>query len=90
MIHASLDNIITKQTLWFDFRTSNNEAEYEALLVGLRLAYKLGVYNLKAFSDSQLIIDHVYREYEAKAPTIEKYPEKVKEIIPSFLSFEIV
>ena len=36
----------------FGFKASNNEAEYEALIVGLRLARKLQVRNMKIFSDS--------------------------------------
>jgi hypothetical protein len=39
----------------FNFKASNNEAEYEALLAGLRLARHMGATQLQVFSDSQLI-----------------------------------
>ena len=42
--------------LYFGFQASNNEAEYEALLVGLRLAKELRVSHLKVYSDSQLVL----------------------------------
>ena len=40
--------------LRFDFYTSNNEAEYEALLDGLRLAVKIGAERIVALTDSGL------------------------------------
>lgn len=55
MILSSPEEIVTEQALRFNFKASNNEAEYEALLKGLKLAHELGVQHLKAFSDSQLI-----------------------------------
>ncbi|XP_059658624.1 uncharacterized protein LOC132304943 [Cornus florida] len=42
--------------LRFDFKATNNEAEYEALIVGLKLVKVLGVEQLIAYTDSQLII----------------------------------
>ena len=44
--------------LRFGFKASNNEAEYEALITGLRLAKELDIYN-----DSQLVICQVTNEY---------------------------
>ena len=41
----------------FHFPASNNMAEYEALLSGLRIAIELGVKRLDVRSDSQLVID---------------------------------
>ena len=42
--------------LRFGFKTSNNEAEYEALIVGLNLAREMRVESLKIYSDPQLIV----------------------------------
>lgn len=41
--------------LRFEFEASNNEAEYEALILGLKLAQHLGAEHLKAFGDSMLV-----------------------------------
>ncbi|KAM3000873.1 hypothetical protein FF2_037235 [Malus domestica] len=54
--------------LRFKFTVSNNEAEYEALLAGLRLAKHLGVKRIDIFSDSmaaylaqtQLLLKHFH------------------------------
>ncbi|GJV75117.1 reverse transcriptase domain-containing protein [Tanacetum coccineum] len=56
--------------LRFDFPTSNNEAEYEALIAGLELATRLEVSHLKVFSDSLLITNHVKGTYEAREDSI--------------------
>ena len=42
--------------LHFEFRASNNEAEYEALLAGLRLAEQLGAWKIDVNSNSNLIV----------------------------------
>ena len=38
------------------FPCSNNEVEYEALLVGLKAAKRLGIKRLKVFGDFELVI----------------------------------
>lgn len=70
MILASPDAIIAKQAIHFNFKTSNNKVEYEALLVGLRLPYKLRILHFKALTDFQLVIGQVCEKYEAKDPTM--------------------
>ncbi|KAL0416876.1 UNVERIFIED_CONTAM: hypothetical protein Slati_3519500 [Sesamum latifolium] len=50
----------------FGFKASNNEAEYEALVIGLRMAHETGAKHLLAYSDSQLVVKQVEGTYEAK------------------------
>ncbi|GKE54879.1 reverse transcriptase domain-containing protein [Tanacetum coccineum] len=45
--------------LCFEFTATNNEAEYEALIAGLRIAARMGVRNLEANVDSRLVANHV-------------------------------
>ncbi|KAL0294165.1 UNVERIFIED_CONTAM: hypothetical protein Sradi_6900600 [Sesamum radiatum] len=52
--------------LRFSFDASNNEAEYEALLAGGRLAQAAGAKYLRAYSDSQLVVNQVNGDYETK------------------------
>ncbi|XP_076884523.1 uncharacterized protein LOC143533724 [Bidens hawaiensis] len=49
-----------------NFKSTNNEAEYEAFLAGLRIAKKLGVKFLEARVDSMFIAGQVSGTYEAK------------------------
>ena len=51
--------------LKFIFKASNNEAEYEALIAGLKLAKEMKVESLEIFSDSQIIVRHINDEYQA-------------------------
>ncbi|MCI84401.1 gag-pol polyprotein, partial [Trifolium medium] len=48
------DGVLMEQSLRFAFKASNNQAEYEALLAGMKLAKEMEVQELKAQSDSQL------------------------------------
>lgn len=50
----------------FDFLASNNEAEYEALILGLQICINPGGQDILAKFDSQLIVGQVSGEYEAK------------------------
>ncbi|XP_012851511.1 PREDICTED: uncharacterized protein LOC105971204 [Erythranthe guttata] len=57
----------------FDFKASNNEAEYEALIAGIRLALAAGARKLIVHSDSQLVVNQVLGNYEAKEESMAKY-----------------
>jgi ribonuclease HI len=46
------------------FPASNNMAEYEALLCGLKIAIEIGVKRLDVRGDSQLVIDQVMKKRE--------------------------
>nr|GEU39731.1 reverse transcriptase domain-containing protein [Tanacetum cinerariifolium] len=52
--------------LRFRFNATNNEAEYEALTAGLRIAGQIGVQNLQANMDSKLVANQVNGIYIAK------------------------
>ncbi|KAL0293913.1 UNVERIFIED_CONTAM: hypothetical protein Sradi_6914000 [Sesamum radiatum] len=43
----------------FGFKASNNEAEYEALVIGMRMAHDVRARHLVAYSGSQLIVKPV-------------------------------
>ena len=68
-----------KQALRLSFSTSNNEAEYEAILVGLDLALMLVATKLEIRSDSQLIVGQIQREYEAKNEHMARYLAMVED-----------
>ena len=84
LILKSLEGVVAEYALRFSFKTFNNQAEYEALIVGLRIAKDLKVDKLRAFSDSQLVVRQTKGEFEAKDPVMAKYLQKVKELTPSF------
>lgn len=61
-----------------EFSASNNEAEYEALLSGLRMARKVGAAKVKVFYDSRLVTNQVNGEFEARDERMVKYWTEVK------------
>ena len=75
---------MAEYALRFSFKTSNNQAEYEALIAGLRIAKDLKVEKLRAYSDSQLVVGQAKGEFEAKDPVMAKYLQKVRELALSF------
>ncbi|CAL9022627.1 unnamed protein product, partial [Prunus brigantina] len=70
------DGTLLEQAIRLGFPTSNNEAEYEALLAGLRLAKELSIKKLAIYSDSQLITSQTSGEYMAKHPRMILYLDK--------------
>nr|XP_017225332.1 PREDICTED: uncharacterized protein LOC108201552 [Daucus carota subsp. sativus] len=67
-----------------DFPTTNNEAEYEALVAGLGLARTLRVKNLKVCGDSKLVVFQVNGEFEACEEAMTKYLRIVKTQMAQF------
>lgn len=68
-----------KHAVKFTFKTSNNEAECEALLAVMEIYNVLGVVYLKAFSDSRLVMSQVQGEFKARDPSMVAYSAQVKE-----------
>ncbi|XP_031280628.1 uncharacterized protein LOC116139091 [Pistacia vera] len=50
--------------LRFRLVASNNQAEYEALLIRIRLAKEMGAMSIKIYSDSQLVVHQIFGEYK--------------------------
>ncbi|XP_074359640.1 uncharacterized protein LOC141699685 [Apium graveolens] len=55
------------------FYTTNNDAEYEALINGLKIALEMGVRNLITRSDSKLVVNQVNGGFKARGPRTELY-----------------
>ncbi|GJX09626.1 reverse transcriptase domain-containing protein [Tanacetum coccineum] len=75
--------------LRFRFDATNNEAEYEALIAGLRIPEQMGVKNLQANVDSRLVANQVNGSYIAKEPGMIKYLEKARALTSTFKEFSI-
>lgn len=61
-------------------RATNNEAEYKALIFGLREAEKRGARELDAFLDSELVVKQLNDEYKIKKPELVELFWEVKSI----------
>ena len=76
-------DILIEKSLHFAFKTSNNQAEYEAILAGLSLAREVGVKTLTCKTDSKLTIGHLNDEFQIKDPILLQYYHLVRAIIQS-------
>jgi ribonuclease HI len=87
--------LVSPSNVSFDFSSrlktycTNNQAEYETLLFGLELLNCMGVKHVKAFGDSQLVVQQVLEEYQRFDGTLNSYLEKCWGIIHSFDEFSI-
>jgi ribonuclease HI len=81
--------VLHESAITINFPATNNEAEYEALLAGLRAAARLQVEDLHVFCDSQLIVNQVNGDYEARDPRMLKYQATALDLIRKFKGFKI-
>ncbi|XP_065002236.1 uncharacterized protein LOC135635220 [Musa acuminata AAA Group] len=78
-----------ERSLRFGFKATNNEAEYEALLAGLRLALEMQVAAIHVLTDSQLVAEHLSGGYEDRDPTMAKYLARVRDLTAKFPYFTL-
>jgi ribonuclease HI len=73
-----------------EFEVTNNVAEYEALVLGLRAAKEMGIREMAVFGDAELIVQQVKNVYQAKHPRLKNYRNEVWDLVDnSFLAFNI-
>ncbi|GAV74737.1 RVT_3 domain-containing protein [Cephalotus follicularis] len=76
--------------LRFGFQATKNEAEWEALIVGLTITKHLEVQKIKASSDSQLVVCLVSGDYKAREDSMAKYLAHVQGLKSTFIVFRIL
>ncbi len=74
---------------WFLGHKTNNEAEYEALLLGMEEARRLGGKSIHIYTDSELVQRQVKGLYRVKEPHLRILHRKVMERAKAFDSFKI-
>jgi ribonuclease HI len=78
-----------RYVLRLHFPASNNMAEYEALVNGLRITVELGVRRLDARGDSQLVIDQVMKNSHCCDQKMEAYCDEVRRLEDKFHGLEL-
>ncbi|KAI5324754.1 hypothetical protein L3X38_033827 [Prunus dulcis] len=89
LVLTTPDGLKIEYVLRFDFRTSNNEAKYEALLAGLQLAKSMNAKQIRIHSDSQLIVNQVTADFAAKDASMYAYLSTAHRLLQSFQAYEI-
>ncbi|VFQ81006.1 unnamed protein product [Cuscuta campestris] len=75
--------------LIFNFKLTNNEAEYEALIGGLRLAKTLQITCIRIKSDSSLVVGHINGNMEAKGEKMQKYRDLVRALLKGLTEYVV-
>ena len=87
--------IITPEGIWLEhsfrleFRASNNKAEYEALLAGLRAVMGMGARDIKVYLDSRLVVNQVQGNFKARDSQMKAYLQVVKQIMNKFCTTQV-
>ena len=80
---------IIPQAVCCDFDATNNEAEYEAMIMGLNAALALNIKCLHVYSDSLLIVNHFSGEYATKTVKMAAYLQEVRKLAEQFDKFTL-
>ncbi|GAU30269.1 hypothetical protein TSUD_384900 [Trifolium subterraneum] len=83
------DRVLIEVSLGLSFPMTNNQAEYEAFLAGLRLAEDMGAEEIKIFTDSQLVASQVSGEYQTKEERLLEYLNLIKSKLAKFKETEV-
>ncbi|XP_004289360.1 PREDICTED: uncharacterized protein LOC101296525 [Fragaria vesca subsp. vesca] len=67
-----------------DFKCTNNQAEYEALIIGLEILLNLGVREVQIFGDSLLVVNQLVEKFKCLSSSIEPYLRKAFEVLDRF------
>ncbi|GAU11232.1 hypothetical protein TSUD_342220 [Trifolium subterraneum] len=83
------DGVLIEVSLGLSFPTTNNQAEYEAFLAGLRLAEDMGAEEIRIFTDSQLVASQVSGEYQTKEERLLEYLNLIRAKLAKFKETEV-
>jgi ribonuclease HI len=70
-------------------KATNNEAEYQALMLGLRLALERGFTRLAINTDSELLANQLNGSYRVKEPRLKKLFTEAHQLLDKFEKWEI-
>ncbi|GAV58457.1 RVT_3 domain-containing protein [Cephalotus follicularis] len=87
---TSSDGWTLEYALRFRFKATNNEVEWEALIVGLTITKHLEVQKIEAFSDSQLVVGLVSGEYKTREDSMAKYLAYFQSLKSAFQEFKVL
>jgi ribonuclease HI len=66
VVLISPTNQVITLSFKLQFLTTNNTADYEALILGMKVAKDLGVEQLTVFGDVELVVQEVKKIYQVK------------------------
>ena len=89
IIKSADDGTVLHQAGIYLGRATNNVAEYQGLIEGLRRAKKLNATDVEVFSDSELLVRQMNGEYRVKNEGLKPLFEKANTLAADFEEFRI-
>ena len=86
IVLVSPKKITIEKSLRLNFSAINNEAKYEALIMGMTMVQKMGGKAIEMFSDSRLVVGQVKGEFEARDERMQRYLSQVGHLRSGFES----
>lgn len=77
------------RSIKLDSHPSNNQAEYEAFIIGMTWALATGIQALKAYSDFQVVVSQVNDEFTVHSKNLKTYVEKANNLKTKFCYIEL-
>lgn len=84
IVFVNQDNGVIMNSLTLTERCSNNETEYEALIVSLELVLEILIDDLTVYGDSELVIRQMNSLYYVKKPSLTPYFQRAKDLAKLF------
>ena len=89
IVIITLEGIQLEHSFRLRFKAPKNEAEYEALLTGLRAVLGMGAQDVEVYSDSRLVVNQVQGNFEARDSRMKAYLQAVKQIMNKFSTVRV-
>ncbi len=70
-------------------QTTNNAAEYRALIQGLQMVREVGATGVQVISDSELMVRQLNGDYRVKSPSLLPLYQEAQQLAQTFNSFQI-
>jgi ribonuclease HI len=80
---------IFEQSVHLEYYCTNNQAEYEAILLGLQILSSMGMKYVEAFGDSLLVVQQISVTFQCFDGSLNAYLDKSLEIIARFNDFTV-
>ena len=88
-MYISPHGTIFETSCRLDHFCTNNEAEYEALLLGLEILKDAGVTHVEAYGDSLLVVQQVAKVFQCNSGSLNTYLDRCLDIISNLDYFSI-
>jgi len=89
MLINQRDSLLIKD-LQFLGEATNNEAEYQALILGLKNALSCGAQEIRIHLDSDLVVRQINGLYRVKNPRLAIFFHQVRDLLSNFVKYAII